>query len=320
MQPLDSEHGLYDVAIVGGAAAGLTAALYTSRQGLKTIVLTKDIGGQALLTPHIENYPGFESIGGLELMEKFKEQAVQFGTEFVYEEVKEIETIENWFKLKTPLNEYRATSVVLAFGKTPKDLGVPGEEGLVGKGVSYCAVCDGPLFKDRVVGVVGWGNSALEAAIMLCNIAKKVYLVFRSGQVIGHGALMQECVESGSVEPVPRSLVVEVRGEPVLHSVVLKDVKTDETRELELDGLFVEMGYMAKTEFVKDLVDLSDTEEIIVAKDCSTSHVGIFAAGDVTDTPYKQAVISAGQGATAGLSAYHYVQNLRGKPAAKADW
>ena len=311
---------MYDVAVVGGAAAGLTAALYASRQGLKTIILTKDIGGQALLTPHIENYPGFESIGGLELMEKFREQATGFGTEFAYEEVKEIQNVENWFRLKTTINEYSATSVVLAFGKTPKDLGVPGEEKLVGKGVSYCAVCDGPLFKNRVVGVVGWGNSALEATIMLCGIAKKVYLVFRSAQMVGHSALIQDCMRRGNVELVPRSMVTEVKGESVLESVVLRDVKTDETRDLELEGLFVEMGYVAKTGFVRDLVDVNAKGEIVIGKDGSTSHRGIFAAGDVTDTPYKQAVISAGQGATAGLSAYHYVQNLRGKPASKADW
>jgi len=255
---------LYDVAVVGGAAAGLTAALYTSRQGLKTIILTKDIGGQALLTPHIENYPGCESIGGLELMEKFREQATGFGTEFAYEEVKEIQKVENWFRLKTTINEYSATSVVLAFGKTPKDLGVPGEETLVGKGVSYCAVCDGPLFKNKVVGVVGWGNSALEATIMLCDIAKKVYLVFRSAQMVGHSALIQDCMKRGNVVPVPRSMVTEVKGEPVLESVVLKDVKTDETRDLELEGLFVEMGYVAKTGFVRDLVDVNAKGEIVV--------------------------------------------------------
>src|SRR5215467_4902096 len=176
-----------DIIIIGGASAGLSAALYTSRQGLKTLLLTKDIGGQALLTNNIENYPAFEHIGGFELMSKFERQARVFGTEFVYEEVSSITEDEHKkvFKVRTSSNkEYLAVAIVLAFGKTPRDLNVPGEQELKGKGVSYCAVCDGPLFKGRTVAVFGAGDPALDAAVYLKNLASKLYVIHRTDKMV----------------------------------------------------------------------------------------------------------------------------------------
>src|SRR5918994_1433623 len=224
---------MYHVIIIGGACSGLTSSLYTSRQGLLTLVITKDIGGQALLTNDIENYPAFEHIGGFELMSKFEQHAKSFGTEFIYEEVASImEDESSCFTIKTSNNnEYSGCVIILAFGKTPTDLNVPGEKELKGRGVSYCAVCDGPFFKNKTVAVVGAGDPALEAAI-----------------------------------------------------------------------------------YLKDLVQLNGNKEIIVDKYCATSNEGIFAAGDVTDVPCKQAIVSAGQGAIAALSAYNYIQKLKGKP------
>lgn len=169
---------LVDVVIVGGASAGLTAALYAARQNLKTLVITKDIGGQALLTDHIENYPGFGAIGGFELMSKFEEQAKAFGVQFVYDEVRSIEERESvCFTVKTANNAYDTCAVILAFGKTPRDLGVPGEEKFKGKGVSYCAVCDGPLLKGKTVAVAGSGDPALDAAVLLGGVVGKAYLI-----------------------------------------------------------------------------------------------------------------------------------------------
>ncbi len=312
---------MHDVIVVGGASAGLAAALYTSRQGLKTLVITKDIGGQALLTDRIENYPAFEQIGGLDLMTKFEAQAKLYGTEFAYDEVTKIVGEEpTCFLVKTYSAEYRACAVILAFGKTPRDLGVPGEQELKGKGVSYCAVCDGPFFKDKTVAVFGAGDTALDAAVYLKNLASKLYVIHRTDKMVADEDTLNILRGSPKVEFVGNSRIKAVKGAGKLASIAIEDVNTKNERELAADGLFVEMGYTAKTDFVKDLVQLNGMKEIVIDKMGQTSHPGIFAAGDITDTPYKQAIISAGQGAVAALSAYNYLQRLRGKPAVKADW
>ncbi len=312
---------LFDVVIVGGASAGLTAALYTARQNLNTLAITKDIGGQAILTDHIENYPGFDTIGGFELMSKIEEQAKAFGIRFVYDEVTSIVERESiCFTVKTPNAEYDTCAVILAFGKTPRDLGVPGEERLKGKGVSYCAVCDGPLFKGKTVAVAGSGDPALDAATLLSNVVGKVYVVHTWENPLGDKETLQNLRADAKVEFVPFSRVVEVAGDNAVSGVIVQDSRNKERKEIRADGLFVEMGYVAKTHFLKDLVELNSRNEIIVNKECATSHNGIFAAGDITDVPFKQAVISAGQGAIAALAAYNHVQKLRGGSSIRADW
>ncbi len=311
----------YDVIIIGGASAGLSAALYTSRQGLRTLIITKDIGGQALLTDTIENYPGQMSVGGSELMNSFKKQAEKYGTEFAYEEVTKLNYAEDsCFEIVTNRASYETCALILAFGKTPRDLGVPGEEELKGKGVSYCAVCDGPLFKDKTVAIVGSGNPALDATVMLEGIARKVYMVHRGKKPVGDASLIERLNSSEKVEMVGSSQVQELKGDRKVRKLVLKGDGGESTTELDIDGVFVEMGYVTRTEFLKGMVDLNGLGEIVVNKDCTTSMPGIFAAGDVTDIPFKQAIISAGMGATAALSAYNYVQKIKGKPTTRNDW
>ena len=316
----------YDVIVVGGASAGLTAAMYASRQGLTTLVITKDIGGQALLTNSIENYPPFEHIGGFELMQKFEEQAKNFGAEFAYEEVLSIsEDKEGDFKIKTNNDnkEYSGYALILAFGKTPRDLNVKGEMELKGRGVSYCAVCDGPFFKNKKVAIVGAGDPALEAALYLKELASQLYIIHRTDKPVGSEEsidLLQNKDNSNKISFISNSIVIAINGNSKVKSVTLYNSKTKSESKLDVDGIFVEMGYVARTDIVKDLVKLNGSKEIIVDKYCSTSSKGIFAAGDVTDVPYKQAIISAGQGAVAALSAYNYLQRLKGKPAIRADW
>ena len=316
----------YDVVVVGGASAGLTAAMYASRQGLKTLVITKDIGGQALLTNAIENYPPFEHIGGFELMQKFEQQAKNFGAEFAYEEVLAIiEDNEVGFKIKTSSNEkeYYGYSLILAFGKTPRDLNVKGERELNGRGVSYCAVCDGPFFKDKKVAVVGIGDPALEAALYLKELTSQLYLIHGTDKPVGSEEsinLLQNKNNNNKISFISNSIVKSINGTSKVESITLYESKTKSESKLDIDGIFVEMGYIARTDIVKDLVKLNDAKEIIVDRYCGTSRKGIFAAGDVTDVPYKQAIISAGQGAIAALSAYNYLQKLKGKPAIRADW
>jgi thioredoxin reductase (NADPH) len=337
-----------DVIIIGGASAGLSAALYASRQSLKTLLITKDIGGQALLTNDIENYPAFDHIGGYELMTKFESQARNFGTKFAYEEVisivedrqqrdKEDENKNNStknFKIKTSgNNEYLATAIILAFGKTPRDLNVPGEQQLKGKGVSYCAVCDGPLFKQKKVAVVGIGDPSLDAALFLKSIASEVYVIHQTSHPIGTEETIDLLQHENNVSFTPNSIVKSINGTSKVESLIIANTRTIKSTsspsstspssesKLDVDGVFIEMGYTAKTDFVRDLVQLNNSNEIIVDKYCATSRPGIFAAGDVTDVPYKQAVISAGQGSIAALSAYNYIQKLKGKSLPiRADW
>jgi thioredoxin reductase (NADPH) len=317
----------YDVLVVGGASAGLTAAMYASRQGLKTLVITKDIGGQALLTNAIENYPPFEHIGGFELMRKFEQQARNFGAEFAYEEVLSITEYKEGggFIVKTNNNnkEYSGYTLILAFGKTPRDLNVKGEKELNGRGVSYCAVCDGPFFKNKKVAIVGAGDPALEAALYLKELASQLYIIHRTDKPVGSEEsidLLQNKDNNNKISFISNSIVKAINGNSKVESMTLYDSKTKSESKLDVDGIFVEMGYVARTDIVKDLVKLNGSKEIIVDKYCSTSSKGIFAAGDVTDVPYKQAIISAGQGAIAALSAYNYLQRLKGKPAIRADW
>lgn len=316
----------YDVIIIGGASAGLTAAMYASRQGLKTLVITKDIGGQALLTNDIENYPPFEHIGGFELMQKFEYQAKRFGAEFAYEEVVSITgDKENgfWIKTNNDDKEYSCPALILAFGKTPRDLNVKGEKELSGRGVSYCAVCDGPLFKNKKVAVVGTGDPAAEAALYLKGLASQLYMIHGSDKLAGSGEsinFLQNNDNNSRVSFISNSIVKSINGTSKVESLTLYDSKTKSESKLDIDGIFVEMGYVARTDIVKDLVNLNGSKEIIIDKFCATSTEGVFAAGDVTDVPYKQSIISAGQGAIAALSAYNYIQRRKGKPAIKADW
>ncbi|MDP2684743.1 MAG: thioredoxin-disulfide reductase [bacterium] len=308
----------YDVIIVGGAAAGLTAAIYTTRRALKTLVITQDIGGQAATTPDIENYPGYDMIDGMALMGKFKDQAEKYGTEFVYEEVKEVIKDGEVVKVKTNTKEFEGRAVILAFGLTHRHLGVPGEEVFGGKGVSYCATCDAPLFKQKDVAVVGGGNSAMDAAILLSKIAKQVYLVHRRDQFRGEQVLIDRINETKNIEIIYNSKVKEIQGETLVNKLVVTNIKDEsKIREIELQGVFVEIGFQVKGDLVKNLVDVDATNQIIVDKNNETSEPGIFAAGDVTDIAYKQIIISAGEGAKAALQAYKY---LNAGQATGVDW
>lgn len=315
---------MYDVIIVGGSAAGLTAALYTSRQGLDTLLVTKDIGGQMLLTNEIQNYPGFKSISGFELATKLQEQAADYGVKYVYDEVVGIEEDKDCpgmcYKVKTTQKEYNALSLILAFGKTPMDLGVPGEEKFKGRGVSYCAVCDGPLFKGKKVALVGSGEQALDAANYLSTLVDQIYFVHNYDKPIGSEELVSQVLSLPNVKQISNSKIKELKGDSKLRSILVSNLKDNITSEIEVDGLFVEIGYVAKTSFLKGFVELNSRGEIIINRECETSRGGIFAAGDVTDVPYKQAVISAGMGAIAALSAYNYVQRIKGKTAIRTDW
>lgn len=310
----------YDAIVVGGGIAGLTAALYLTRQNLRTLVVTMDVGGQLLLATEIQNYPGFKSIDGFGLSKKVEEQAKLFGAEFKYDEVVEVVRDGGLFAVRTVTGgEYRADVLILAFGKKPRELGVPGEERFKGKGVSYCTTCDAPLFRGKRVVLAGVGPHGIEAASMLSDLVSELHWVFPGTTPGGEEEIFRSVASRPNVWVLANSKIAEIRGGSRVEAVL---VETPDGRvELEVDGVFVEMGYVPETGIVRGLVELNEKGEIIVDKLCGTSTEGVFAAGDVTDIPYKQAVISAGMGATAALSAYSYLMRKRGrKLKALSDW
>jgi thioredoxin reductase (NADPH) len=311
---------VYDVIIVGAAAAGLTAAIYTARQGMSTLVIGKDVGGQALLTNDIQNYPGYDNIDGFTLTSKFEKQAKSFNAEIIYDEVQKIHGEDGNFKVETPSKQFRSQTIILAFGKTPRDLGVPGEDRFKGRGLSYCATCDGPLYRGKTVAIVGSAEYAVDAAVMLSDIAEKVYQISNRDRIVGDGDMLTNLESRKNVVFVSNSNVSEIMGDQTVESIKVLNVKSGSEEEYNVDGIFVELGYVAMTDFVKDLVNLNERKEVIVDKECRTSRKGVFAAGDVTDMPFKQLVISTGQGSTAALSAYNYLQRLKGKSIIRGDW
>jgi len=288
----------YDVLIVGGGAAGLAAAIYTCRKKLKTGIISVDTGGQAMLTNDIENYPGFDKISGPELMSKFQTQASTFGVEFINERVEKISGGNRSFKIN---GKYLAKAVIISSGKTARKVGVPGEGKFLGRGVSTCATCDAGFYQDKNVVVVGGGNSALEAVELLSKFASKVYLIHRRKGFRGDEITLDKIKKLKNVEIMTNTILKEIRGRESVESIIIND------KELKIDGVFIEIGYKLDTDWLKGFVKMNKLGEIKIDDRCNTSHKGIFAAGDVSTVPYKQVVISAGEGAKAGLEAYKYI-------------
>ncbi|MCX6739924.1 MAG: thioredoxin-disulfide reductase [Candidatus Parcubacteria bacterium] len=312
---------IYDLIIIGGGPAGLTAGIYASRRNLKNLIITKDIGGQASTTNHVENYPGYDKVGGFELMQKFQKQAENFGSQFKYEEVEHISKENDQYKIKTfSGNEYQALALILTFGKTPSNLNVPGEKEFTGKGVAYCATCDGPLYKNKTVAVVGGGNAALESADYLSQICKKVYLIHRRNEFRGEEIMIQRVKAIKNVEILLEKTVVKILGDKFVKAVEIEDVNSKAKQEIVLDGVFIEIGHSVNAAPIKEIVKVNENNEIIVDMEGQTSDAGIFAAGDVTNSKYKQIVISAGEGAKAALSAYKYVSQIKGLKGPVFDW
>jgi len=314
----------HEVIVVGAGMAGLTAALYLARQGVDVLVVSRDLGGQLLQATVIENYPGIEAIKGVDLAMRVEKQAKTFGAKTRYgEQIVRIDRLEDGtFELESSRgNIYRAEAVILAFGKTPRRMNVPGEEEYDGRGVSYCTICDGPLFRGKNTVVVGVGDQGLEAVALLAGLCPKVYYVTPT-KLYGDPDLVARVKSAPNVEILENHEPVRVVGDGKrVKALVVRSKETGEERTLEVEGVFVELGYEAKTDFVKHLVDLNENKEIVVDKMGRTKTPGLFAAGDVTDIPFKQAVISAGDGAKAALAAFNYLQKRRGREVEiRGDW
>ncbi len=310
----------YEVIVIGGGVAGLSAAIFASRQTVKTLVISQDLGGQLNLIPKLENYPGIMLTSGELLARTLEQQALIYGSNIVYDKVESVNELEDSiFQVKTSSREYTCKALILAIGKVPRELGLANERVFMNKGISYCTKCDAPFYQGKVVATTGVGNYLVESALLLSRFASKVYVVYRTAKMAGDKDMIAALEKSGNVEYIPNSEVVGLDGDTYLNSIKVKD-SSGNVKSIDVNGLFVEMGSRIYTDFIKHLVKINQKGEIEVNEYCETSHKGIFAAGDATTMPYKQVIVAAGEGAKAGISAYNYLQKLAGKPGIKADW
>jgi thioredoxin reductase (NADPH) len=302
---------MHDVVILGGGAAGLTAAIYAKRAGMKTILLERmGVGGQIILTEAVENYPGFSFISGPELMEKFEEHAKKFGVEIVYEEAIRIKSNGKSHTVVTDDNEYETISVIVATGSTPKKLAVPGEEKFIGKGVSFCAVCDGPFFKEKEVAVIGGGDAAVKESIYLTQIVKKVSIVHRRDKLRAEKILQDQAFANPKIEFIWNHVVDHITGDGQFKSVVVRDINNPEQKkELNVAGVFIYIGHIPNTKFL----DVKKTANgLIITDECvKTSVDGIYAAGDCRDTCLRQIATCVGDGALAAYFAGEHAESVK---------
>lgn len=301
----------FDLVIIGGGPAGLAAGLYAARARLKVVLLEKAApGGQVLITDWIENYPGFpEGLSGFDLVQKLTEQVKKVDLKIITDEVSFIDFSNRIKKIQLSDRSISAHTVIIATGAAPKRLGVPGEEKFLGRGVSFCGTCDGPFFKEQVVAAVGGGDTAVKESVFLAKFAKKVYQIHRRDQLRAETILQERAFANDKIEFIWDSVVSKISGSTGVEKITVKNVKTNETRELAVDGCFIWVGINPNTEFLGDEVKLDSSGFVIVDTNMETSVPGVFAAGDVRTTPLRQVVTAVGDAAIATFSAQHYIES-----------
>lgn len=298
-----------EVVIIGAGPAGLTAGLYAGRAQLEPLILVgESFGGQVAMTGEIENYPGFpEGIDGMALAEQMSNHAERFGAEIAYEQVIEVDFESYPFVLETYGPTYKAKSVIICTGASPRKLGVPGEQEFAGRGVSYCAMCDGYFFRDKTVVVVGGGDSALDEALYLTRLAKEVIIVHRRDELRAGAALRERAFANDKVRFVWDTAVEEIEGGDTVTGVRVRNVKTEERDVIPCDGVFIYVGLVPNTELFEGQLELGDDGYIITDKHQQTNLPGVYAAGDVQDPWFRQAIIAAGAGAAAAITAERFL-------------
>jgi len=303
-----------DLIIVGAGPAGLTAGLYAARARLDVVLFEKmSPGGQVLLTDIVENYPGFpEGISGFELMDRMKRQTESFGLSIEIREVLSFRFDPDLKVIVTDKGEEQAKSVILACGATPRKLGIPGEDQLTGRGVSYCATCDGPFYRDQEVAVIGGGDTAVEEALFLTKFATRVYLIHRRDQLRATKVLQERVMANDKVEIIWDTIPQRILGESGVEAVELKNVKTSQLSTLNVQGIFVFIGYEPNTQLLKGILDLDKLGFIRTNAEMETSVAGVFAAGDIRSKNLRQISTAVGEGATAAFSAEKYLDSLSG--------
>jgi thioredoxin reductase (NADPH) len=320
MGTLQLPQHVYDVIIIGGGPGGFTAGIYSSRAGLKVLLIE---GGTSLsqisLSEHVENYPGFpDGIGGFDLVDRFRQQAARFGTKIIMADVsvlrkKEISGLQGW-QVVAGGDIYETLSVIIATGAAWRKLGVPGEDEFVGRGISYCATCDAPFFRDKAVAVVGGGDTAVQEAVHLTNFARKVTVIHRRDRLRAAAILRERAFANSKIDFAWNAVVEEIRGGDSVTSIVIRDVKAPEQkRELPVDGVFMLIGLNPNTAFLHGIVEMNENGYILTDSDMKTSGRGVFACGDCRNTTLRQVVTACGDGAIAAVSAQHYIEELRGE-------
>lgn len=307
----EHDQQLYDVIIIGGGPAGLAAGLYAGRARLRTLILEKaTTGGQAATTELIENYPGFpDGVGGYELSQTMRQQAERFGCQI--QEIKPVINIEADGDIRlvnTEVEAFRAKTVIVATGTEARTLGVPGESEFRGKGVSYCATCDGAFYRDKVVAVVGGGNSAVEEAVFLTKFASKVYIVHRRSELRADKILQERALNNPKIEMLWDSHLKKILGNGKVEEIVLENKKTHERSEIKVDGVFFYIGLVPNTTFCEGVLDLDDGDFVITSESLMTSLPGVFACGDCRANLLKQVAVAVGEGALAAVEADKYIE------------
>jgi NADH-dependent peroxiredoxin subunit F len=302
---------MFDIAIIGGGPAGLTATVYAARKNLDVLLVSMDIGGQVNKTMGVENYMGYQFVTGPELMAKFGEQVSRFPVKQVIgETAASIQRIQDGFEaILTDGDRYQSRVVIYATGKRSRSLDIPGEAEYVGKGVSYCAICDGPVFAEQRVAIVGGGNSAVSAALDMAKVASHVDLVSLT-KLNADAVLVNKLVIGANLSVYEEHRPVCILGDVFVQGLDIADIKTGESKHLDVTGVFVEIGLIPNSDAVRNLVKLNERGEVLINCSCETGIPGLYAAGDVTDIPEKQIVVAAGEGAKAALQAHRYLQRL----------
>ena len=306
----------FDTVILGGGPAGLSAGIYASRGAVSTAIIdTSMLGGQPSNYLELENYPGFPIIGGFDLMEKFEEHADKFGVQkFPMQEIESVDLKSNPKVIKTNEGEFRAKTVIIACGAQPMKLGVPGEAEFVGRGVSYCAVCDGAFYKNKVVAVVGGGNAAVEEAMYLTKFADKVYVIHRRNELRADKIVQERAFKNEKIEFIWDSVVKEIKGDDLVHTAVLEDVKTQEISNLQVNGVFPYIGMTPNIESISGQVEQDANGFIITDETMRTSVEGVYAVGDVRKTPLRQVITAAADGAVGAVYAVKYLESIKEAP------
>jgi thioredoxin reductase (NADPH) len=297
-----------DTIILGSGPAGLSAALYAGRASLKPLVITgNEFGGQINTTSEVENYPGFSGETGPELVEVMKAQAERFGAEITMDYIEEIDLNQHPFKLSSHGKNYYAKSLILTVGASYRKLGIPGEEDLTGRGVSYCATCDGFFFSGREIVIVGGGDSALEEAIFLTKFASKVTIIHRRDELRAGAILQKRAKNNEKIEFIWDTIVTKINGEDAVTSLELKNVKTGETSTFKTDGVFIAIGHIPNSKLVEGQLDIDEHGFVITDERLRTNKAGVWAAGEITDSIFRQAITSAGMGAAAAIEAERWL-------------
>ena len=305
---------LYDLIIVGGGPAGITAGIYSARQNLKTLLITKEFGGQvARKAVNIENYTGFEEISGSDLIQKFENHLKRQKIDIEINEVIKLKKEKDIFIVSTKDGKsFESKAAIVASGGDPRPLEVPGEKEFIGRGISYCAICDGAFFSEKTVAIIGGGNAGFETAIFLSNIVKKIYILEFCEKAIADAENQERVKKIGKVEVITNAVLKEIKGDQFVKSIIFQDRKSQELKNLEVEGVFIQIGNQPATSFVKDLVEFNERDEIkIEIENFRTKTPGLFAAGDVNIGRYKQIVTACGEGAKAALAAYDYLQKIK---------